>query len=157
MPLREASGGFKTETVAEDAHTSLVLHSFGYASVYLPTPLAAGLATESYRGYVQQKCDGREGMAQIHAGSTCPLFNAGSRIPQRVRLLQRDAALLSLGIPRLIADSCAAELPPVRHSSVEGGCCGGRGIRILPHVALSMIANSIISKNYRSLVLRRCV
>ncbi len=45
----EAIGGLKTQTVTEDAHTAMELHSRGWDSVYVNLPLAAGLATEARR------------------------------------------------------------------------------------------------------------
>jgi len=142
----ESIGGFKTETVTEDAHTSLVLHSAGYASVYLPTPLAAGLATESYRGYVQQRMRWARGMAQI-LRIDCPLFKRGLTIPQRVNYFN---AMLHFffGIPRLIMILAPLSFLLFGVHPLKADVAAVMAY-ILPHVALSMIANSIISKNYR--------
>jgi cellulose synthase (UDP-forming) len=76
-------GGFRTETVTEDAHTSMQLHAQGYLSVYLPVALAAGLATENYRSHVQQRMRWARGMAQI-LRTDCPLIKQGLSIPQRL-------------------------------------------------------------------------
>src|SRR5262249_58567169 len=43
----QSIGGFKTQTVTEDAHTALELHAAGGRSVYLALPLAARPATAS--------------------------------------------------------------------------------------------------------------
>src|SRR5262245_18782006 len=72
----EEAGGFKMQTVTEDAHTSMELHARGYTSVYLPMALAAGLATETYRAHVQQRIRWARGMAQI-LRTDCPLFKKG--------------------------------------------------------------------------------
>src|SRR5262245_19792033 len=142
----ESIGGFKTETVTEDAHTSLELHSSGYASVYLPTPLAAGLATESYRGYVQQRMRWARGMAQI-LRLDCPLFKPGLTVPQRVNYFN---AMLHFffGIPRLIMILAPLSFLLFGILPLKADVAAVMAY-ILPHVALSMIANSIISKNYR--------
>ena len=41
-------GGIATETVTEDCHTSLRLHSLGYKSVYYDKIMVAGLASEKF-------------------------------------------------------------------------------------------------------------
>jgi len=139
-------GGFKTETVTEDAHTSLELHSRGYRSVYLAVPLAAGLATETFAAYVIQRTRWARGMAQI-LRTDCPLFKRGLSLPQRLNYFN---AMLHFffGIPRLIM-----VLAPLTYLIL-----GAHPIRadvlaviayILPHIGLSTIANSIISKSYR--------
>jgi len=51
----EAIGGFATETVTEDIHTSIKLHKQGYRSVYQPESLAFGLAPHSIETYLQQR------------------------------------------------------------------------------------------------------
>ncbi|MFL9860709.1 glycosyltransferase [Paraburkholderia madseniana] len=51
----EAIGGFATETVTEDIHTSIKLHKQGYRSVYQPESLAFGLAPHSIDTYLQQR------------------------------------------------------------------------------------------------------
>ena len=79
----EAIGGFKVETVTEDAHTALELHARGWRSVYLALPLAAGLATESFAAHVTQRTRWARGMAQI-LRLDCPLFKRGLSLPQRL-------------------------------------------------------------------------
>jgi cellulose synthase (UDP-forming) len=142
----EEAGGFKMETVTEDAHTSMELHARGYTSIYLPMALAAGLATETYRAHVQQRIRWARGMAQI-LRTDCPLFKRGLAAAQRLNYFN---AMLHFffGVPRLIMilgplsfllfgiHPIKADVPAVI-------------AYILPHIGLSMIANSAISKNYR--------
>src|SRR5262245_40505809 len=142
----EEAGGFKMETVTEDAHKSMELHSRGYISIYLPVALAAGLATESYRAHVQQRMRWARGMAQI-LRTDCPLFKKGLALGQRLNYFN---AMLHFffGLPRLIMilgplsfllfgiHPIKADVPAVI-------------AYILPHIGLSMIANSTISKSYR--------
>ncbi len=142
----EEAGGFKMETVTEDAHTSMELHSRGYISVYLPTALAAGLATETYRAHVQQRMRWARGMAQI-LRTDCPLFKKGLVIGQRLNYLN---AMLHFffGVPRLIMILAPLSfllfgIHPIR-ADVPAVIA-----YILPHIGLSMIANSTISRSYR--------
>jgi cellulose synthase (UDP-forming) len=142
----EDIGGFRMTTVTEDAHTSMELHSRGYLSVYLPTALAAGLATESYRAHVQQRIRWARGMAQI-LRTDCPLFKKGLAFEQRLNYFNAMIHFF-FGIPRLIMilaplsfllfgiHPMKADVPAVI-------------AYILPHIGLSMIANSAISRNDR--------
>jgi cellulose synthase (UDP-forming) len=142
----EAIGGFKMQTVTEDAHTSMELHSRGYISIYLPLALAAGLATETYQAHVRQRMRWARGMAQI-LRTDCPLFKKGLAFAQRLNYFN---AMLHFffGVPRLImilaplsfllfgVHPFRADVPAVI-------------AYILPHIGLSTIANSTISRNYR--------
>jgi cellulose synthase (UDP-forming) len=142
----EEVGGFKMETVTEDAHTSMELHSRGYVSVYLPVALAAGLATETYRAHVQQRIRWARGMAQI-LRTDCPLFKKGLAIEQRLNYFNAMFHFF-FGAPRLVmilAPLCFLlfGIHPIK-ADVTAVIA-----YILPHIGLSMIANSAISRNYR--------
>ena len=53
-------GGLATETVTEDAHTSLRLQKNGWSTAYINIPQAAGLATERLSGHMcGSACAGR--------------------------------------------------------------------------------------------------
>ena len=143
----ESIGGFKTQTVTEDAHTSMELHSRGYVSVYVPTALAAGLATETYRAHVQQRIRWARGMAQI-LRTDCPLFKRGLAIEQRLNYFN---AMLHFffGLPRLVMILAPLSfllfgIHPIR-ADVPAVIA-----YILPHIGLSMIANSAISRTCRN-------
>ncbi len=142
----EALGGIKTETVTEDAHTALNLHARGYKSVYLATPLAAGLATENFAAHVQQRMRWARGMAQI-LRIDCPLFKRGLSFPQRLNYFNAMAHFF-FGIPRLIMIAAPLTylllgIHPIRADALAVVAY------ILPHLGLSTIANSVISKNFR--------
>lgn len=61
----EAIGGFSTDTVTEDAETSLQAFSQGYTSVYLDRPLVSGLQPETFSGFIRQRSRWAQGMWQI--------------------------------------------------------------------------------------------
>jgi cellulose synthase (UDP-forming) len=142
----ENIGGFKMQTVTEDAHTSMELHSRGYLSVYLPMALAAGLATETYRAHVQQRMRWARGMAQI-LRTDCPLFKKGLRIEQRLNYFN---AMLHFffGLPRLVMILAPISFLLFGIHPIKADVPAVIAY-ILPHIALSMIANSAISKTYR--------
>jgi cellulose synthase (UDP-forming) len=142
----EEIGGFKMQTVTEDAHTSMELHSRGYISVYVPIALAAGLATETYRAHVQQRMRWARGMAQI-LRTDCPLFKKGLAIEQRLNYFN---AMLHFffGLPRLVMILAPLSFLLFGIHPIKADVPAVIAY-ILPHIGLSMIANSAISKSYR--------
>lgn len=76
-------GGFRTETVTEDAHTSLTLHANGYNSAYIAEPLISGLAPDTMADLINQRIRWGRGMIQIFRFDN-PLFLKGLSFPQRI-------------------------------------------------------------------------
>ena len=93
-------GGFCTDTVTEDAHTALQMHSKGWDSLYLDIPLAAGLATETYGVHIGQRVRWARGMAQIVRLDN-PLFKPGLTLPQRINYFNA-AWHFFFGLPRIV-------------------------------------------------------
>lgn len=58
-------GGFQTESITEDALTSMLLFSKGYKSVYLNYKLQMGLAPWTFRGYLAQRDRWARGALQL--------------------------------------------------------------------------------------------
>lgn len=58
-------GGLCGDTITEDAETALALHSRGYRSIYIDRPMVAGLAPETFTGFVTQRMRWAQGMTQI--------------------------------------------------------------------------------------------
>ena len=58
-------GGIATETVTEDAHTSLRLQMKGWNTAYINIPQAAGLATERLSAHIGQRIRWARGMIQV--------------------------------------------------------------------------------------------
>jgi cellulose synthase (UDP-forming) len=141
-----AIGGFKTATVTEDAHTALELHSRGYASVYLPLPLAAGLATETFAAHVKQRVRWARGMAQI-LRVDCPLFKRGLKPAQRLNYFN---AMLHFffGFPRLVLILAPLSFLIFGIHPVQADALSLLAY-IFPHVGLSTLANSLLSDRYR--------
>ena len=139
-------GGFRTATVTEDAHTALQLHSRRQRSVYLPQALAAGLATETFAAHIRQRMRWARGMAQI-LRLDCPLFKRGLSLPQRLNYFN---AMLHFffGIPRLLLIAA-----PLTYFLLGAHPIKADAVAVLayifPHIGLSTIANSTISKQFR--------
>ena len=58
-------GGFATETVTEDLHTSIRLHKAGYRSVYHEESLAFGIAPGSVAPFLKQRVRWGQGAMQV--------------------------------------------------------------------------------------------
>src|SRR6202021_199257 len=93
-------GGIATETVTEDAHTSLRLQMKGWNTAYINIPQAAGLATERLSGHVRQRVRWARGMVQILRIEN-PLLARGLKPAQRLCYFNAMAHFLC-ALPRLI-------------------------------------------------------
>jgi cellulose synthase (UDP-forming) len=93
-------GGLATETVTEDAHTSIRLQKAGWSTAYINIPQAAGLATERLSGHIRQRVRWARGMTQILRLEN-PLFGRGLKLAQRLCYLNSAAHFL-FALPRLV-------------------------------------------------------
>ncbi len=75
-------GGIQGDTITEDAETALELHSRGYNSAYVATPMVAGLAPETFTGFIVQRMRWAQGMCQIFLMKN-PLTKKGLTMAQR--------------------------------------------------------------------------
>jgi cellulose synthase (UDP-forming) len=93
-------GGFQTDTITEDIHTSLLAHAKGYESRYLNLPLAAGLMPETFECLLKQRARWAAGTWQMLFRSN-PLTWPGLALAQRINYL---AAVwyFGFGLPRVI-------------------------------------------------------
>jgi len=93
-------GGFRTDTVTEDIHTSMMVHARGYRSCYLNKVLAAGLMPETFESSMKQRIRWAMGHVQI-LFQTNPFTIRGLSIAQRLGYFASIFYFLH-GIPRLI-------------------------------------------------------
>jgi cellulose synthase (UDP-forming) len=98
-PLMEI-GGFQTDTITEDIHTSMLVHAKGYESRYLNKVLAAGLSPETFEGYVKQRSRWAIGTIQMFLKSN-PLTVRGLTFSQRIDYFGSVHYFLH-GIPRVV-------------------------------------------------------
>jgi cellulose synthase (UDP-forming) len=141
-------GGIATETVTEDCHTSLRLHSQGYRTVYYDKIMVAGLAPEKFSAYVGQQVRWARGMAQILRLEN-PLFNRQLKLSLAQRICYFSATShFFFGFPRLMYAVAPALFLLFSINSVQG-----LGVETLlyalPHIVLSMQANHIPYKRVR--------
>ncbi|MEB3294768.1 MAG: UDP-forming cellulose synthase catalytic subunit [Synechococcales bacterium] len=141
-------GGIATETVTEDCHTSLRLHSLGYETIYYDKIMVAGLAPEKFSSYVGQQVRWARGMAQILRLEN-PLFNRKLKLSTAQRLCYFSATShFFFGFPRLMYELAPALFLLFGINSVKG-----LGLETLfyavPHIILSMQTNHVPYKHVR--------
>lgn len=96
----EGIGGFKAETVTEDIHTSMELHARGFRSVFVNKRLSAGLAPESFAGYLKQRKRWAIGAVQLFLLDN-PCFKKGLSLHQRLNYLASIFYFFH-GLPRIV-------------------------------------------------------
>ena len=141
-------GGIATETVTEDCHTSLRLHSLGYRTIYYDKIMVAGLAPEKFSAFVGQQVRWARGMAQILRLEN-PLFNRKLKLSLAQRVCYFSATShFFFGFPRLMY-----ALAPTLFLLFSINSVKGLGIETmfyaLPHIVLSMQTNHIPYKRVR--------
>ena len=80
-------GGVAAETVTEDIHTSVRMHSRGWSSYFVNEPLAFGIAPQTIRSYLLQRLRWAQGTMQLYRSADCPLWVPGLTIGQRLSYL----------------------------------------------------------------------
>ncbi len=139
-------GGIATETVTEDAHTSLRMQKRGWNTAYINLPQAAGLATETLAAHVGQRVRWARGMIQILRTDN-PLLARGMKFTQR--LCYFNAMLhFMYAVPRLVF-LCA----PLAYMLAGRTIIPGYWVAILayamPHLVISSLTNSRVQGRYR--------
>ena len=141
-------GGIAVETVTEDCHTALRLHSLGYESVYYDKIMIAGLAPEKFSAYIGQQVRWARGMAQILRLEN-PMFNwkLNLTIPQRICYLSATSHFF-YGFPRLMY-----AIAPTLFLLFGINPIQGLGLETLayalPHLVLGLSTNYITYKHVR--------
>ena len=141
-------GGIATETVTEDCHTSLRLHSLGYETLYYDKIMVAGLAPEMFSAYVGQQVRWARGMAQILRLEN-PLFNPKLKLTLSQRICYFSATShFFFGFPRLMY-----LIAPMLYLLLGINPVRGLGLETLfyalPHILLSMQTNHLPCKHVR--------
>jgi cellulose synthase (UDP-forming) len=139
-------GGIATETVTEDAHTSLRMQKRGWNTAYINLPQAAGLATETLSAHVGQRIRWARGMIQIFRTDN-PMLASGMKFTQR--LCYFNAMLhFMYAIPRLVF-LCAPLVYMVFGRTIIPGYWLAILAYAMPHLVLSSITNSRVQGKHR--------
>jgi len=139
-------GGIATETVTEDAHTSLRLQMHGWNTAYINIPQAAGLATERLSAHIQQRIRWARGMIQVMRLEN-PLFVRGLKFPQRLCYFNAMGHFL-YAVPRLVFLTAPLIFLLFNHTNIPGYWAAILAYA-LPHLAFSNLANSRIQGEHR--------
>jgi cellulose synthase (UDP-forming) len=139
-------GGIATETVTEDAHTSLRMQKRGYGTAYINIAQAAGLATETLSAHIGQRIRWARGMIQIFRTDN-PLLARGMKLSQRLCYFNAMAHFM-YPVPRLVFLGA-----PLVYMLLGRSIIPGYWVAILayaiPHLILSSLTNSRVQGRYR--------
>lgn len=80
-------GGVATETITEDIHTSVRLHSRGWNTLFVNEPLAFGIAPQTIKAFLIQRLRWAQGTMQLYRSKDCPLWIPGLSFKQRLSYL----------------------------------------------------------------------
>ncbi len=140
-------GGFQTDTVTEDIHTSLLVHAKGYESRYLNKSLAAGLMPETFESFLKQRARWATGTWQMLFRSN-PLALRGLSWTQRIDYLA-SIVYFGFGIPRVICliaplSGLLLNIPPIKASLLEVVVYYGS------YFCASLVMTKIVSRGTRT-------
>ena len=139
-------GGIATETVTEDAHTSLRMQMRRWNTAYINIPQAAGLATESLSSHVGQRIRWARGMIQVLRTDN-PLFAHGLKWPQRLCYFNAMVHFL-YAVPRLLFLTAPLVYLLLGRTNIPGNWIAIMAYA-LPHLFLSNITNFRIQGKHR--------
>ncbi len=142
----DSIGGIATETITEDAHTSLRMQMNGWNTAYINIPQAAGLATERLSAHIGQRIRWARGMIQAMRIDN-PLFAPGLKFPQRLCYFNAMGHFL-YAVPRLIFLTAPLIYLLLNHTNIPGYWVAILAYA-LPHLTLSNLTNSRIQGEHR--------
>jgi cellulose synthase (UDP-forming) len=90
----ESIGGVATETITEDIHTTVRLHSRGWKTLFINEALAFGIAPQTIRAFLLQRLRWAQGTMQLYRSKESPLWIHGLSWKQRFSYLASFMAYL---------------------------------------------------------------
>jgi len=137
----EEVGGVATETITEDIHTSVRLHSCGWSSYFVREPLAFGIAPQTVQAYLLQRLRWAQGTMQLYRSKESPLWIPGLSLRQRLSYFASFLAYVeSLQKLAFIIIPVWIMLFNVLPMQIE---MGAFLLHWLPYFALNMLANQV--------------
>ena len=79
----EEIGGVATETITEDIHTTVRLHSKGWKTLFINEALAFGIAPQTIKSFLVQRLRWAQGTMQLYSSKESPLWIPGLTFKQR--------------------------------------------------------------------------
>ncbi|HLD93454.1 MAG TPA: glycosyltransferase [Anaerolineales bacterium] len=142
----EDIGGVATETVTEDIHTSVRLHSKGWMSYFLNEVLAYGIAPQTIHAFLLQRLRWAQGTMQLYRSKDSPFWKRGLTWQQRISYLASFLAyaeaiqkILLISTPTIII---LFEIFPM---NVDGFSFV---VHWLPYFLLTILANKVGGRGY---------
>ena len=87
-------GGVATETITEDIHTTVRLHSSGWETLFVNEPLAFGIAPQTIKAFLVQRLRWAQGTMQLYRSKESPLWRPGLTFNQRLSYLSSFLAYI---------------------------------------------------------------
>ena len=142
----EDIGGVATETVTEDIHTSVRLHSRGWMSYFLNEVLAYGIAPQTINSFLLQRLRWAQGTMQLYRSQDSPFWKPGLSFRQRISYMASFLAYAeSIQKILLICTPTIIILFEVFPMSVNGLSFV---MHWLPYFFLTILANKIAGRGY---------
>jgi cellulose synthase (UDP-forming) len=142
----EDIGGVAVETITEDIHTSIRLHSRGWRTLFVNEPLAYGIAPQTVKSFLMQRLRWAQGTMQLYRTRESPLFIPGLTLKQRLSYLASFMAyfesfqkFILISTPSYILLTGAF---PMRVGAVDFL------LHWLPYFALTITANKLSGRGY---------
>lgn len=142
----EKIGGIATETITEDIHTSIRLHSRGFKIIYHDELLAFGIAPQTLKSFSVQRLRWAQGTMQLLRTKENPLWVKGFSFSQRISYFASmvtyfDAyqKLIYLFIPVIIL--LTGEIP------FSTGLVSFL-LRWIPYYMLSILSSIVLGRGY---------
>ena len=142
----EDVGGFATETITEDAHTSLRMHARAWNSAYFDKPLAGGVTPETFADALSQRLRWCMGMVGIFRHEN-PLTIRGLKLVQRICYFS-SCFFFFFGLPRFIFFLAPIAFLLFDVRSIDASILPVVAV-FLPHILAAWLVTSGASRNYR--------
>lgn len=142
----EEVGGVATETITEDIHTSVRLHSRGWSSYFLNEVLAYGIAPQTIKSFLLQRLRWAQGTMQLYRSSDSPLWirrlTTGQRLSYFSSFLAYFEAFQKLILIMTPVFILMLNVFPMRVK------VGEFLLRWIPYFAFTVLANKIGGREY---------
>jgi cellulose synthase (UDP-forming) len=139
-------GGVAIDSITEDIHTSVRLHSRGWKSLFVNEVLAYGIAPETLNAFLKQRLRWAQGTMQLYRSKDSPIWIAGLTLKQRISYLGSFLAyfesyqkLIYLITPVIIV------IFGIYPMSIE---VNSFLVRWIPYFLLTLLANELGGRGY---------
>lgn len=137
----EDVGGVATETITEDIHTTVRLHSRGWKTLYVNEPLAYGIAPQTMESFLLQRLRWAQGTMQLYRSKESPLWKPGLTWQQRLSYLSSFLAYFE-SFQKLVLVLTPVIILTLKVFPMQVSM-GDFLLRWIPYFALNFLANQV--------------